>query len=106
MRSKAALDRLTQPARDATRSPGRGGRAAALAALKRHKPDRALQTNVEFYTALLLEALGFPRDTFTRCSPSAASAAGSPTRANRRATGRLIRPKSRLYRARRPQRAA
>ncbi|MGV3490507.1 MAG: citrate synthase, partial [Devosia sp.] len=37
----------------------------ALAALKQHKPGRPLLTNVEFYTALLLEAVGFPRDAFT-----------------------------------------
>ena len=36
--------------------------AAALAILKERKPDRSLQTNVEFYTALLLEALAFPPD--------------------------------------------
>ncbi len=33
---------------------------AAIALLKRHKPGRSLETNVEFYTALLLEQLGFP----------------------------------------------
>lgn len=38
---------------------------AALDALRQHKPDRPLATNVEFYTALLLDALGFPRDAFT-----------------------------------------
>ena len=34
---------------------------AALAILKDRKPNRSLQTNVEFYTALLLEALAFPQ---------------------------------------------
>jgi len=38
---------------------------AALQLLARKKPDRPLQTNLEFYTALLLEALGFPREAFT-----------------------------------------
>ena len=33
---------------------------AALDILKSRKPNRSLQTNVEFYTALLLEALAFP----------------------------------------------
>jgi len=37
----------------------------AVAALARHRPDRRLDTNVELYTALLLEALGVPRDLFT-----------------------------------------
>ena len=38
---------------------------ALMALLRVKKPDRALDTNVEFFTALLLEALGFPRDAFT-----------------------------------------
>lgn len=37
----------------------------ATAALAAHKPGRVLQTNVEYYTALLLEAIGFSRDEFT-----------------------------------------
>ncbi len=39
--------------------------AAALAILRERKPDRSLQTNVELYTALLLEALAFPSEAFT-----------------------------------------
>ncbi len=38
---------------------------AALDLLARKKPNRPLQTNTEFYTALLLEALGLPREAFT-----------------------------------------
>jgi len=37
----------------------------ATAALAVHKPGRVLQTNVEYYTALLLEAVGFDREEFT-----------------------------------------
>ncbi|HYM32360.1 MAG TPA: citrate synthase/methylcitrate synthase [Candidatus Cybelea sp.] len=37
----------------------------ALAALHRLKPGRPLETNVEFYTALLLDAIGLPRAAFT-----------------------------------------
>jgi citrate synthase len=37
----------------------------ALQLLAEHKPDRPLQTNVEFYTALLLHGLGLPTDLFT-----------------------------------------
>jgi citrate synthase len=68
--------------------------AAALAALARHKPERPLATNVEFYTALLLEAVGFPRDAFT---PVFAAGRVSGWLAHAReqvATGKLIRPKS------------
>lgn len=69
--------------------------AAALAVLKRRKPDRALDTNVEFYTALLLEALRFPRDAFT-CVFAAGRVGGWIGHAREQAlTGRLIRPQSR-----------
>ena len=37
----------------------------AIAALRKHKPGRRLDTNVEYYTALLLEALEIPREAFT-----------------------------------------
>lgn len=38
--------------------------AAALRALRDYKSERRLDTNVEFYTALLLEALAIPREGF------------------------------------------
>ncbi len=70
--------------------------AAALAVLKARKPDRSLQTNVEFYTALLLEALAFPPDAFT-CVFAAGRSAGWVAHAREQvAGGRLIRPQS-LY---------
>jgi len=66
----------------------------ALAALGRHKPDRPLQTNVEFYTALLLEALGFPRQAFTAVF-AAGRVGGWVAHAREQAgTGKLIRPRS------------
>src|SRR5690606_25888397 len=69
--------------------------ATALAALGHHKPDRPLQTNVEFYTALLLEALGFPRDAFTAVF-AAGRVGGWIAHAREQAdSGRLLRPKSR-----------
>jgi citrate synthase len=69
--------------------------AAALALLKRKKPDRPLETNVEFYTALLLEALGFPRSAFT-CVFTMGRTGGWIAHAKEQAaTGRLIRPQSR-----------
>lgn len=67
---------------------------AALAELRRRKPDRVLETNVEFYTALLLESLGFPRDAFT-CVFAMGRVTGWIAHAREQAlTGRLIRPKS------------
>lgn len=68
---------------------------AAIEALSRHKPGRPLQTNLEFYTALLLEALGFPREAFT-CVFAAGRAAGWIAHAREQTLrGRLIRPSSR-----------
>ena len=67
----------------------------ALAALKRHKPDRPLQTNVEFYTALLLEALGLPRDAFTAVFATGRVGGWIAHAREQGESGRLIRPKSR-----------
>ncbi len=67
----------------------------ALELLARRKPDRPLQTNLEFHTALLLEALGFPRDAFT-CVFAASRTGGWIAHAREQILrGRLIRPQSR-----------
>lgn len=67
----------------------------ALELLREAKPDRPLHTNVEFYTALLLEAVGFPPEAFT-CLFAAGRTAGWIAHAREQlATGRLIRPQSR-----------
>ncbi|MEY7848853.1 citrate synthase [Natrarchaeobius sp. A-rgal3] len=39
--------------------------SVAVDALAEHKPDRRLETNVEFYTAALLDGVGVPRELFT-----------------------------------------
>lgn len=68
---------------------------AGLDVLRAAKPGRSLQTNVEFYTALLLEAVGFPAPAFT-CVFAMSRAAGWIAHAReQQATGRLIRPQSR-----------
>jgi citrate synthase len=78
---------------------------AALAILKARKPNRSLQTNVEFYTALLLEALAFPPSAFT-CVFAMGRSAGWIAHAREQvAGGRLIRPQSR-YVGPRPKVAA
>ena len=64
----------------------------ALAALRRRKPDRAIETNVEFYTALLLEAVGLPRDAFTPVFALARSVGWIAHALEQQKTGRLIRP--------------
>lgn len=69
--------------------------ATALSALRAHKPGRPLETNVEFYTALLLEALGFPRDSFTAVFAAGRIGGWIAHAKEQAANGRLIRPKSR-----------
>ena len=79
--------------------------AAALELLHERKPQRTLRTNVEFYTAVLLEALGFPADAFT-CVFAAGRMAGWIAHARAQVlSGRLIRPSS-LYVGPKPRQAA
>ncbi|HXV00106.1 MAG TPA: citrate synthase/methylcitrate synthase [Caulobacteraceae bacterium] len=67
---------------------------AALDILAERKPNRSLQTNVELYTALLLEALAFPPSAFT-CVFAMGRVAGWVAHAREQvAGGRLIRPAS------------
>ncbi len=70
--------------------------AAALKLLKAKKPDRPLETNVEFFTALLLDALGFPRDAFTAVFAMGRTGGWIAHAREQAISGRLIRPKS-LY---------
>jgi citrate synthase len=69
--------------------------AAALAILKERKPDRPLETNVEFYTALLLDALGFPRQSFTGVFAIGRTVGWIAHAREQILNGRLIRPQSR-----------
>jgi citrate synthase len=68
---------------------------AAVAALDAHRPERKLRTNVEFYTAVLLDALGIPRALFTPVFAAGRSAGWLAHVAEERAVGRLIRPRQR-----------
>jgi len=78
---------------------------AALAILREYKPNRSLQTNVEFYTALLLEALDFPPSAFT-CVFAMGRVAGWLAHSREQlAGGRLIRPAS-VYVGPMPKKAA
>ena len=94
---KLAVRRLSQGSNVA---PGRlafaeAVEASVLAILKDRKPDRALDTNVEFYTALLLEALAYPPSAFT-CVFASGRVVGWIAHAREQlAGGRLIRPQSR-----------
>ena len=93
---KAAVKRMSG---DSSVLPGRLKLAeaverAALKVLHQRKPDRPLDVNVEFYTALLLEALGFPPDAFTAVFATGRTAGWLAHAREQRCTGRLIRPQS------------
>ncbi|MEP3274873.1 MAG: citrate synthase [Stappiaceae bacterium] len=68
--------------------------AAALEALARHKPDRPLDTNVEFYTAVLLNAIGIDRKLFTPLFAAGRAAGWCAHVLEQQQKGRLIRPSS------------
>ncbi len=67
----------------------------ALAALARFKPGRSLQSNVELNAALLLEAVGMPRDAFTPVFALARAAGWIAHALEQQQTGRMIRPTAR-----------
>jgi citrate synthase len=67
---------------------------AALAILKERKPNRPLDVNVEFYTALLLDALGFPREAFTGVFAIGRTVGWIAHAREQALEGRLIRPRS------------
>ena len=67
---------------------------SAIAALRRHKPGRRLDTNVEYYTALLLEALEVPRSAFTALFAVGRVAGWCAHVFEQEKGGRIIRPQS------------
>jgi citrate synthase len=67
----------------------------ALRLLEEYKPGRNLQTNVEFYTALLLHGLGLETELFTPTFAIGRSAGWIAHAREQLATGRIIRPQSR-----------
>jgi citrate synthase len=69
--------------------------AEALALLAAARKLRPIETNVEFYTALLLEALGLPRDSFTSVFAAGRMAGWTAHVLEQESVGRLIRPESR-----------
>jgi len=68
--------------------------AAALRQLRERKPDRRLDTNVEFYTALLLHGLGLPTELFTPTFAVGRAAGWAAHCLEQIKDGRLIRPQS------------
>jgi citrate synthase len=88
-----AVSKLEASARlEAARSVER----AAEGLLAERHPERALRANVEFYTAVLLEAVGLPRALFTPTFAASRAAGWCAHVEEQRRVGRLIRPRSRF----------
>ena len=62
--------------------------------LRQKNPERVLDTNVEFFTAILLDALKIPRQAFTPIFAVARAAGWTAHAREQQRTGRLIRPSS------------
>ncbi len=67
----------------------------ALALLQEKQPGRKLDTNVEYYTALLLDAVGIPRDLFTPVFAMGRVLGWVAHVWEQEKSGRLIRPQAR-----------
>ncbi|HTS32685.1 MAG TPA: citrate/2-methylcitrate synthase [Thermoplasmata archaeon] len=65
---------------------------AALSALRAAKPGARLFTNVEYYSAVVLEAVGLPRELFTPTFAVARTAGWTAHALEQAADNRLIRP--------------
>jgi citrate synthase len=68
---------------------------AALAELRARRPDRVLETNVEFWAAVVLDFAEVPPHMFTPMFTCARTAGWSAHILEQKATGRLIRPSAR-----------
>jgi citrate synthase len=68
---------------------------AAIAALREKYPDRPLETNVEFWAAVVLEVAGIPAAVTPALFACARTAGWSAHIVEQKLTGRLIRPSAR-----------
>jgi citrate synthase len=68
---------------------------AALAELHERRPDRVLETNVEFWAAVVLDFAQVPANMFTSLFTCARTAGWSAHILEQKKTGRLIRPSAR-----------
>jgi citrate synthase len=68
---------------------------AALAELRERRPDRVLETNVEFWAAIVLDFAEVPAHMFTAMFACARLAGWSAHILEQKRTGRLVRPSAR-----------
>jgi citrate synthase len=68
---------------------------AALAELRARRPDRVLETNVEFWAAIVLDFAEVPANMFTSMFTCARTAGWAAHILEQKKTGRLVRPSAR-----------
>jgi citrate synthase len=68
---------------------------AALAELRERRPDRPIETNVEFWAAVMLDFAEVPSSMFTAMFTCARTAGWSAHVLEQKETGRLVRPSAR-----------
>jgi len=90
----AVLETAVRPLASPRLALARAVERAAAKILHERKPDRPLAANVEFYTAVLLDAVGLPREQFSATFAVSRIAGWSAHVLEQRRTGRLIRPAS------------
>jgi citrate synthase len=91
----AVLETAVRPLASPRLELARAVESAASKILRERKPDRPLAANVEFYTAVLLDAVGLPREQFSATFAISRLAGWSAHVLEQRRLGRLIRPSSR-----------
>jgi len=91
----AVLEHAVKSLRSTRVELARAVETAAAKILRERRPDRPLAANVEFYTAVLLDAVGLPREQFSATFAVGRMAGWSAHVIEQRRTGRLIRPNSR-----------
>ncbi|HTL36490.1 MAG TPA: citrate synthase [Kofleriaceae bacterium] len=91
----AVLETAVKPLASKRLELARGVEQAAAKILAERKPDRPLAANVEFYTAVLLDAVGLPREQFAPTFAVGRVAGWCAHVLEQRRVGRLVRPSSR-----------
>ena len=91
----AVLEEAVRPLASPRLALARAVEHAAGKILRDRKPDRPLAANVEFYTAVLLDAVGLPREQFAPTFAVGRVAGWSAHVCEQRRVGKLIRPASR-----------
>jgi citrate synthase len=91
----AVLETAVKPLASKRLELARAVEHAAAKILAERKPDRPLAANVEFYTAVLLDAVGLPREQFAPTFAVGRVAGWCAHVIEQRRVGRLVRPSSR-----------